>query len=137
MSSDGPSSNNILSKPEHILSFIKHALQNDAMLQDSAPKRRAQKSGAPPGLTVDDLRIVRRDEKLDDEGLDTGGDSDDETPETEGAQPDDEMTITALNLLLSLLEGNSFCFNALSPSHCSHQQIRTFRCSQLPPSRMS
>jgi hypothetical protein len=137
LSSDGSLSNNILNKPEHILSFVKHALQNDAMLQDSAPKQRAQKSGAPAGLTVDDLRIVRRDEQLEDEDLDKGGDSDDETPESERAQPDDEMTITALNLLLSLLEGNSFCFNALSPTHFPHQQIRTSQCSQLPPSRMS
>jgi hypothetical protein len=137
MSSDGSPSNNILSKPEHILSFIKHALQNNAMLQDSAPKQRAQNSVASPGLTMDDLRIVRRDEQLEDEDLDTGGDSDDERPESEGGQPDDEMTITALNLLLSLLEGNSFYFTVVSPTHCAHQQIRTSLYSQLPPSRMS
>jgi hypothetical protein len=61
---------------------------------------------------MDDLRIVPEEEQ--DEDLDMGSDSDDETPELEGAQPNDEMTITALNLLLSLLEGASFCFNALS-----------------------
>jgi hypothetical protein len=113
MSRDGPSPNNILGKPEHILSFIKHALQNDTTLQDSVSKRTSQKSGARQGLTMGDLRIVPQDEQ--DEDLDdTGDDSDDETLESEVAQPNDEMTITALNLLLSLLEGTSFCFKAVT-----------------------
>jgi hypothetical protein len=115
MSRDGPSSNNILNKPEHILSFIKHALQNDATLQDSTLKRTSQKPGTRQGLTMDDLRIVPQDKQDDDMG--TGGDSDDETPESEQAQPNDEMTITALDLLLSLLEGISFCFTANLSRH--------------------
>lgn len=57
-------------------------------------------------MTMDDLRIVP-DEDLD-EDLDMDGDSDDETPNQEGVQPDNEMTITALNLLLSVLEGTAF-----------------------------
>ena len=61
---------------------------------------------------MDDLRIVPEEEQ--DEDLDMGSDSDDETPGLEGAQSNDEMTITALNLLLSLLEGASSCFNTLS-----------------------
>lgn len=102
MSKDGPSSNNILSKPEHILSFIKHALQNETM-QDAAQK---QQSKGPPslGLTMDDLRIVPEEEQDD---VDMESDSDDEAPGPQGVQPNDEMTITALNLLLSILEGAS------------------------------
>ena len=60
---------------------------------------------------MNDLRIVPREEQ--DEDLDIGGDSDDETPNQEGTQPDNEMTITALNLLLSVLEGAIFFVNVL------------------------
>jgi len=55
---------------------------------------------------MDDLRIVPEEEQDDD--IDTEGDSDDETPGLEGARPNDEMTITSLNLLLSVLEGALF-----------------------------
>jgi CBS domain-containing protein len=41
-----------------------------------------------------------------DDDSDKDGDSDDETPGLQGAQPNYEMTITALNLLLSVLEAN-------------------------------
>lgn len=96
---DSSSDNNILSRPEHVLTFIKHALQSDTM-QDAA-------SSADPsprqGLTMDDLRIVPEENPDDDSG--TEGDSDDETPSLQGVRPNDEMTVTALNLLLSLLEG--------------------------------
>ena len=61
---------------------------------------------ARQGMTMDDLRIVPN-EGLD-EDLDMDGDSDDETPDQEGVQPNNEMTITALNLLLSVLEGTTF-----------------------------
>ena len=50
-----------------------------------------------------DLRIVPEEEQGDD--VDSEVDSDDETPDPQGVQPNDEMTITALNLLLSILEG--------------------------------
>lgn len=105
MSRDGPSSNNMLNKPEHIFSFIKHALQNET-IQDTASKRASKDSRSRPGLTMDDLRIVPEEEQDDD--IDTEGDSDDETPGLEGARPNDEMTITSLNLLLSVLEGALF-----------------------------
>ena len=55
---------------------------------------------------MDDLRIVPN-EGLD-EDLDMDGDSDDEKPNQEGVQPNNEMAITALNLLLSVLEGTDF-----------------------------
>jgi len=109
MSKDGPSSNNILSKPQHILSFIQHALQNDTM-QDAAHKQTPKGPSQRPGLTMDDLRIVPEEEQGDD--VDMEGDSDDETPGPQGVQPNDEMTITALNLLLSILEGFLFRLHA-------------------------
>lgn len=55
---------------------------------------------------MNDLRIVPEDDP--DEDNDTEADSDDETPGLPGARPNDEMTITALNLLLSILEGSLF-----------------------------
>lgn len=106
MSKDGPSSSNILSKPEHVFSFIKHALQNDSTLQSPESRTGPKGPSARQGMTMDDLRIVPN-EGLD-EDLDMGGDSDDETPNQEGVQPNNEMTITALNLLLSVLEGTTF-----------------------------
>ena len=54
---------------------------------------------------MDDLCIVPKVEQ--DEDLDMDGDSDDETPNQEGAQPNNDMTLTALNLLLSVHEGTT------------------------------
>ena len=108
MSKDGPSSSNILSKPEHVFSFIKHALQSDTA-QRPESKTDSKRLKVRQGMTMNDLRIVPRE--VQDEDLDMGGDSDDETPSQEGAQPDDEMTIAALNLLLSVLEGTAFHMN--------------------------
>ncbi|KAI9509135.1 hypothetical protein F5148DRAFT_1348955 [Russula earlei] len=101
MSKDGPSpSDNILNRPEHILSFVKHALQS-VPIQDSTSKQASEGSSPRHGLTMDDLRIVR-----DEVQNDTEGDSDDETSGVQGARPNDEMTETGLNLLLSVLEVN-------------------------------
>jgi hypothetical protein len=102
MSSDDPSSN-ILGRPEHVLTFIKHALQSE----DTASKQVSVDPNPRQGLTMDDLRMVS-EEDPDGDG-DKDGDSDDETPGLRGARPDDEMTITALNLLLSVLEGALIC----------------------------
>lgn len=104
MSKDGPSSSNILSKPEHVFSFIKHALQSDSALQSPELKTGPKRLSARQGVTMDDLRIVPKEEQ--DSDLDMDGDSDDETPDQEVARPNNEMTITALNLLLSVLEAN-------------------------------
>jgi hypothetical protein len=105
MSRDDTSSNNILSKPEHVLTFIKHALQSDTV-QDTVPKQASVDPSSRHGLTRKDLRIVSEDDP--DEDNDTEADSDDETPGLQGARPNDEMTVTALNLLLSILEGSLF-----------------------------
>ena len=95
---DTSSSTNILKKPEHILMFVKHALddaQLPKMFQRSArrPKR--------AGLGLDDLKIVSGSGDEDEMGSE---DSDDEDEGSMNTAPD-EITVTALNLLLALLEG--------------------------------
>lgn len=55
---------------------------------------------------MNDLRIVSEGDE--DEDNDSEADSDDETLGLQGARPNDEITITALNLLLSILEGSLF-----------------------------
>jgi hypothetical protein len=123
MSKDGPSSSNILSKPEHVFSFIKHALQSDSALQSPELKTGPKRLSARQGVTMDDLRIVPKEEQ--DSDLDMDGDSDDETPDQEVARPNNEMTITALNLLLSVLEGTIFYVN-------SHQTHSSLTCTSKP-----
>lgn len=116
--SGSDASSNILSKPEHILSFVKHAL--DAA-NAPAPEVDASSPGRHPrnssGLRMEDLRLVPEDEVVSDEG-----DSDDDTPGEELISADDEMTETAINLLLSLLEGmaSMWSFSLFQPDHyCS------------------
>jgi hypothetical protein len=103
--SSGDSSVNILKKPNHILAFIKHALQ--------ASQRKTEKPFVPQpktrtGLGLEDLRLAENEEEA--EGSD-GPDSDDEDADPDGdgnERPDavgDDMTSTAVNLLLSVLEG--------------------------------
>ncbi|KAI0058878.1 hypothetical protein BV25DRAFT_1829628 [Artomyces pyxidatus] len=104
MSGEDASSSNILSKPEHILSFVQHALETGATSPTTpVPKQIEARPRGAPGLTMDDLRIIERDE----DEIEIDGDSDDEKPGLEGVPPDDEMTVTALNLLLAILEANS------------------------------
>ncbi|KAL0949934.1 hypothetical protein HGRIS_009961 [Hohenbuehelia grisea] len=89
------SASNILGKPSHILSFIKHALESAIGSQQAPPVASA------PKLPLEKLKIVEDDlpHQLDDEA-----DSDDESPDSVSINPDDEITETALNLLLSILE---------------------------------
>ena len=102
---DNPSSN-ILGKPEHVLTFIKHALQSE----DTASKQVSVDPSPRQRLTIDDLRMVP--EEGPDDDSDKDGDSDDEISGLPGARSNDEMTITALNLLLSVLEGALICLLA-------------------------
>jgi hypothetical protein len=94
---DASSSTNVLKKPEHILMFVKHALE-DAQIskRPQTPTRRPKRTG----LGLDDLRIVPDSEG---EGEIGSGDSDDEGEDLANAAPD-EITVTTLNLLLALLE---------------------------------
>lgn len=93
---DAGSSSNILKKPEHILTFVKHALESAGA---SAPRHEEAHS-------VNDfaakLRISDPPQAAD---VDEDGDSDDDMPDSEKFTADDEMTETSVNLLLSILEG--------------------------------
>lgn len=98
---DGSSSTNILKKPEHILMFVKH------VLEDAQKPRKPETSPRRPkrdGLGLQDLRIIQGS---DDEYGIGSGDSDDEHEGSANTIPD-ETTVTTLNLLLALLEGNLF-----------------------------
>lgn len=89
----------VLKKPEHILMFVKHVLEDAQMPGKSQTSTRRPKG---TGLGLEDLRIIR-----DSNDEDGGGswDSDDED-EGSGNTVPDEITVTTLNLLLALLEGN-------------------------------
>lgn len=80
---------------------MKHALESATAAPVNTRPDHAR--GLKSGLTMEDLQIVSNDEELSD-----GSDSDDEVPGTEGATSDTEMTETAVNLLLSVLEGMYF-----------------------------
>ena len=98
---DASPSTNILKKPEHILMFVKHALEDAQM--SGVPK---SPGGRPKraGLGLDDLRIVPDSGDEDEIG---SRDSDDEDEDSVNVAPD-EITVTTLNLLLALLEGELF-----------------------------
>jgi len=112
---DASPSTNILKKPEHILMFVKHALEDAQMSKEPRkPVRRLN----PAGLGLDDLRIVP---ESDAEGEIGSGDSDDEDEASVNAAPD-EITVTTLNLLLALLEGE--LFHLSSQPLCSCQRLQ-------------
>ena len=79
---------NILNKPENILSFISHALE-------VSTNRDVQESGVKPAHHNSE------------HGYDSGADSDDDTADAERYDEDDEMADTAVNLLLSVLDGTN------------------------------
>lgn len=102
--SSGDSAFNILKKPDHILSFIKHALQTAT--QKPAETRKTPVPKILAGLKLEDLRIVDAEDGDNDEIVE--GDSDDEDePSAPREGSDEEMTSTALNLLLAVMEGMS------------------------------
>lgn len=91
--SDGSSSSDMLKKPTHILTFIKHALESakaDSHGSNTRPINRSPRDRC-------------RDDQEDD--IDSDEDSDDDTPDAIPYTADDEMTETSINLLLSILEG--------------------------------
>ena len=103
---DGPATTNILNKPEHILTFVKHVL--DSVIASSPQPQPSEVKATKVGIGLNDLRIV--DDEVEEEELpyEEEGDSDDEVEDSSAKPklpPDDEMTSTALNLLLSILEG--------------------------------
>jgi hypothetical protein len=91
--SDGKTSSNILCKPAHLLSFIKHVL-------DPVDPKTHNGGELESVLRIGGLHSREAESELDDEG-----DSDDDMPGSEVVGADHEMIETALNLLLSILEG--------------------------------
>ncbi|THH05707.1 hypothetical protein EW145_g4599 [Phellinidium pouzarii] len=77
-----------------MLMFIKMSLEQDSAMSERESSEK---------LTLDSLRIVSEEEQ---EGGD-GGDSDDEdlAPGLEGVDKNEHLSVTAVNLLLALLEG--------------------------------
>ncbi|PFH46324.1 hypothetical protein AMATHDRAFT_155621 [Amanita thiersii Skay4041] len=124
--STGPSSSNLLCKPTHILSFIKHVLQSSTV--DYGTGR------TPDRDTRDPLLIVPEIAEAEEDG---DADSDDDMPGSVTVTPDDEMTETAINLLLSTLEANDSLSARTMPvlndifslleslSHSEHVNIRS------------
>lgn len=94
--SDGKTSSNILYKPAHLLSFIKHVLE----AVDPRPLKTHDRAKLESTLRLDELHLHEVESELADEG-----DSDDDTPGSEVIGVDQEMIETALNLLLAILEG--------------------------------
>ena len=88
---------NILRKPEHILSFIKYALGTQATHGAASKPNKTQHSR---GLGLQDLRIVEKAE-----GDFADSDSDDEPGDLGNDQDESGMAVTAINLLLAILEG--------------------------------
>jgi hypothetical protein len=96
---DSDSSSSVFRKPEHILSFVKQALVSVT----AVPVEAAMNScGLHSPFILTGLRTAVEDERLSE-----GEDSDDERPR-DVSSSDEEMTETALNLLLALLESMSF-----------------------------
>lgn len=106
---EGAGPSNILTKPEHILSFIKHALTSATTAQPPAKNQGPQRKTAG-SLTVVNLRMMPQNDDLSD-----GGDSDDEAVHPFGISIDGEMTETAVDLLLAVLEGTVACRNKFRP----------------------
>jgi Required for nuclear transport of RNA pol II C-terminus 1 len=94
--SDGKTSSNILYKPTHLLSFIKH------VLEPVDPNHLKTPIGAKleNAIRISELHPHEVEGELADEV-----DSDDDTPGSEIISADHEMIETAVNLLLSILEG--------------------------------
>jgi len=96
----GGTTSNILQRPRKMLSFIFHVLETANNPRSSGPER------VEGSRLEEKLRIVPSISEV--EGISDEGDSDDDASDSENMQPDDELIETALNLLLSVLEGNVF-----------------------------
>ena len=103
--SDDDSSTNILKKPDHILAFVKHALDTDTGQSVSKAPRKQQPR---KGLGLEDLRLV---DTAEDESDDEADSDDEDAPSSPSPLRDEDMTATALNLLLAVLEGAQICMN--------------------------
>jgi hypothetical protein len=104
MISDGSSSLGIFKKPTQVLGFIKQALDTTSSTSDSSSSGENKKKERPhlDGFKLSRLSVVDNDEAGEPSDAE---DSDDDLPDSERLTANDEMTETAINLLLSVLEG--------------------------------
>jgi len=98
---------NVFNKPEHILSFVKHVLEHVNLTAPENPKPQ-QDERTGNGLSVKDLLFLPTGDQF------SNKNTDEETPGSPTS--DDEMTETAINLVLSILEGVPSSSNAFSQS---------------------
>lgn len=96
-------STTVLSKPEHVLSFINHALGSEP-IPSTGP---LVKPTLKQGFGLEALRIVE-------ENTTELNDSDDEEEADDSGKGKDEMLVTSITLLLSILEGKLYS----SPMPC-------------------
>ncbi|KAG6919413.1 hypothetical protein DXG01_006296 [Tephrocybe rancida] len=92
---EGKPSANILCKPTHLLSFIKHVLEPQLPASRQSKVHRPDSNGPIMRIYAD------QNDEVSDEG-----DSDDDTPGAEIITAEGEMIETSVNLLLSILEAN-------------------------------
>lgn len=98
----------VVSKPEHMLTFVKHALQSlpkPPPLTTSAMKK---------GLSLNDLQFVHKAEDEERADSDDEDFDDSDLVDQHAIVGKDDMAVTAITLLLSVLEGAPF----FSPSGC-------------------
>lgn len=86
------------------MTFVKHALDTTASTSSTNPIDKATSHVADMNLHV----------SLDEEQL-SDADSDDDMEDSERFTPDDEMTETSINLLLSILEGQFVLQHPIRP----------------------
>ncbi|KAG2128313.1 uncharacterized protein EDB93DRAFT_1109074 [Suillus bovinus] len=93
----------ILSRPRDVLEFVRHALESDTLSSAAVSGTSDQgiNDKCSKGLLREDLRIVPDEQPEDD--LEIGPDSDDED---DGEIEGEDMTETAIGLLLAVLEAN-------------------------------
>ncbi|KAK7470681.1 hypothetical protein VKT23_002103 [Stygiomarasmius scandens] len=99
--SEGSSTSGIFKNPAQVLGFIRQALDNITLISDESSVKKEERER--PQLDIGRMHLVDDDES---DERSEAGDSDDELPDSEKYTADDEMTETAINLLLSLLEAN-------------------------------
>ena len=108
-------STSVLSEPKHVLSFIKHALGPESRSTMSLLVKPALKKG----LGLKDLRIVEEHGP----GVNDSDDEEEDEANDRGESGKDEMLVTAITLLLSVLEGNADSPFDLHATLNHHQSI--------------
>ena len=94
---------------KHVLAFVKYALDEATSQGEREPR---------DGLPLDKLTFVSQEDE------DADGDSDDEDPAPglEGVERSDYLIVTAMNLLLALLEGNLERSVYHLPTNCASRE---------------